>query len=101
MKSVYDTAPWLQGADQAENKKTENIYSLSTEQFGSWKTSKKEAKSKIKQEIFLATNTLMTNPFLKALVGDGFHGDKQRIEEKQRSNTKPPQKNAGIMYDLP
>ena len=84
---MYDTAPWLQGADQAENKRTENIYSLSTEQFGSWKTSKKEAKSKIKQEKFLTTNTLMTNPFLKALVGDGFHVDKHRIEEKLKNSS--------------
>ena len=86
VKSVYDTAPWLQDADQAENKRTENIYSLSTEQLGSWKTSKKEAKSKIKQEKFLTTNTLMTNPFLKALVGDGFHVDKHRIEEKLKNS---------------
>ena len=84
---MYDTAPWLQGADQEENKRTENIYSLSTEQFGSWKTSNKEAKSKIKQENFLTTNTLMTNPFLKALVGDGFHVDKQRIEEKLKNSS--------------
>ena len=87
VKSVYDTAPWLQDANQAKNKRTENMYSLSTEQLGYWKTSKKEAKSKIKQEKFLTTNTLMTNPFLKALVGDGFHVDKQRIEEKLKNSS--------------